>query len=141
MGRQTRLQIRVAVYQTLPCRTAVLVLLGNVDEILFAEAPVGLAVGGQRLGHVGPDASLFARQDFFAAEVATVCHDVQILDPGCSPSLLRHRGQRGAVVANVGNLMCDDQVMLVVNGGLHVVADHTCASPTGSHGACVRIGQ
>src|SRR5258708_16150052 len=112
MGRQTRLEIRVAVNQTLPCRTAVLVLLGNVDEILFAEAPVGLAVGGQRLGHVGPDARLLARQDFFAAEIATVCPDAQILDPGFSPTLLSPPGQRRPIVPTVGNPLSHDPLIL-----------------------------
>src|SRR5258708_24269123 len=99
MGRQPRLEIRVAVNQTLPCRTAVLVLLGNVDEILFAEAPVGLAVGGQRLGHVGPDAGLPPRQDLFGAEVAPVCPAVQLLCPACRPSPITPRGPRVAWLA------------------------------------------
>jgi len=37
--------------------------------------------------------------------------------------------------------MRDDQVMLGVDGGLHVVADDAGALAAGGHRACVRVGQ
>src|SRR5450759_480365 len=69
MGPQTRLEIRVAVDQALPCGTEVLVFLGNVDEILLAETPLGLALGGQRLGNDRGNPCLLTGQNLFAFEV------------------------------------------------------------------------
>ena len=38
-------------------------------------------------------------------------------------------------MADVGDLMRDDQVMRSTNGHLYVVADNTGAAPTGCHGS------
>ena len=41
----------------------------------------------------------------------------------------------------IGELVCDDQVVLGVDGGLHVVADDPGAATAGRHRACVGISQ
>ena len=55
--------------------------------------------------------------------------------------VLRHRRQLGPVVADVGHLVRDDQVVLVVDRGLHVVANDAGATAAGGHGSSVRVSQ
>jgi len=45
------------------------------------------------------------------------------------------------VVADVGDLVRDDQMVFGIHHRLHVVADHAGAFAVGGHGPCVRIGQ
>ena len=45
------------------------------------------------------------------------------------------------VGADVGHLMRDDQVMLGVDGDLHIVADDAGAAAAGRHRAGIGIGQ
>lgn len=45
-----------------------------------------------------------------------------------------------AVGANVGDFVRDDQVVLGLDGGLHVIPDQPSAG-AGSHGPCVRVSQ
>ena len=44
-------------------------------------------------------------------------------------------------MADVGDFVGDDQMVLGIHRGLDVVADHSGASATGGHGAGIRIGQ
>ena len=45
------------------------------------------------------------------------------------------------VMAILRDIVRDDQVMLGIDGDLHVVTDHPGAATAGRHGAGVRIGQ
>src|SRR4029453_12087222 len=56
-------------------RAAVLIVFGDVNEVAFVEATVGLAVGGQRLGHQRGHAGLVAIQNLFTFEVAAIGND------------------------------------------------------------------
>ena len=47
----------------------------------------------------------------------------------------------GSVMADVGDFVGDDQMVLGVDRGLHVVADDAGAPATGGHRARIRIGQ
>lgn len=44
-------------------------------------------------------------------------------------------------MTNIDDIMANAHVVLEVYSGLHVVADHTCATPAGRHRASVRIHQ
>jgi len=70
-----------------------------------------------------------ALQDFFALEVAPVGNDSQFLDAGSLPCLAGHIRQLAAIVANVGDLVCDDQMMRVINGSLNVIANQPFPFP------------
>src|SRR5450432_644758 len=56
-------------------RAAVLIVGGDVNKVAFVEATVGLAVGGQRLGHQRYHAGLVALQNLLAAKVAAIGED------------------------------------------------------------------
>ena len=127
--------------EALSSRASVFVVLGDVDEVELAEAPLGLAVGGHRLGHVGRDAGLLARQDLRTLEVAAIGDHSQLLVANRFAGLLRHRPQLGSIVADVDDVVRNDQVVLGIGDDLDVVADDAGASATGGHGAGVGIGQ
>jgi len=44
-------------------------------------------------------------------------------------------------MADVRDLMRDDQMVLAIHHRLHVVADHAGALAVSSHGPCIRVGQ
>lgn len=56
-------------------------------------------------------------------------------------STLGHRGERCAVMADVGDFVRNDQVVPGIDRSLHVVADHAGAFAAGGHGACIWIGE
>ena len=116
---------------------------GDAFEMVFPvkESPVGLAVGGQRLRDVGGNARLLALQDLVTLEVAAIGNDREAVDARGLAGLLRHRRQLGPVIADVGDLVRDDQVVLVIDRGLHVVANNAGATTAGGHGPCIGVCQ
>lgn len=77
-----------AVDGTLPGGAPVFVVLRDVDEVGLVEPPLGLGIGGLRLGHEGRDARVFASFDLRAAEVPAVGKGLQLLGGhglACSP--------------------------------------------------------
>ena len=46
-----------------------------------------------------------------------------------------------AVVADIGDVVGHDQVVLRIDGSLHIAADDGGSLAAGSHGSRVRIGQ
>ena len=56
-------------------------------------------------------------------------------------SLPRDIGELGAVVADVGHFMGDDEVMLRVHRGLNVVANEPGALAVRRHGPRIGVGQ
>ena len=55
------------------------VFLGYVDKVLFAKSTLGLDARGLRFGQGDRNAGFFAGQDLFAAEVATVGNNIQLV--------------------------------------------------------------
>ena len=66
---------------------------------------------GQRLGKGGRDVGLVAFQDLFAAEVAGVGEDLQLVRPEYPLRLFRHGRQLRSVMALVDHVVGDDQVV------------------------------
>jgi len=67
--------------------------------------------------------ALLASQDLCAVEVAPVGNDIEAF---CLQRVFRlpgHTGKLRPVGTDVGHLMRDDQMMLGIDGHLHVVAD------------------
>src|SRR3979409_2746722 len=81
------------------------------------------------------DAVLLARQDLPAAEVAAVGDGIEVLRFQCRFRLLGRVRKLRSVGPDIGHLMCDDQMMLGVDGDMHVVADDTGASAARGHRA------
>lgn len=115
MQRHAMLDVCETPVEPLLGRAKILVIFGNVDKILLAEIAVSVLARSQRFGNEGRNARLMALQDFFALEVAPVGNDSQILDAGSRPCLAGHIRQLAAIVAYVGDLVCDDQMMRVIN--------------------------
>jgi hypothetical protein len=67
--------------------------------------------------------------------MAIIVIRVQVLAGG------RNRCVTEAIVTNIDDIMGNDHVILKIYSGLHVVADHSRATPAGCHRARVRILQ
>ena len=72
---------------------------------------------------------------------AWASNDRQVFLSRRTACLLGHREQLGAVMADVGDFVGDDQMVLGIDRGLHVVADDAGAAATGGHRARIRISQ
>ena len=93
------------------------------------------------LGTIRRDAGAFARQNLVAAEVAAVGQDGDLLAARGLLRLQRHRCKLVAIVPLVDHLVGHDQMVLGVDGDLHIVADGGGAFAAGRHRTGVGIGQ
>jgi hypothetical protein len=66
--------------------------------------------------------------------------DIERLDAHGGRGPARHVRELIAVVADIGDVVGHDQVVLRIGGGLHIVADNGGSRAAGSHGSRVRIG-
>ena len=73
---------------------------------------------------LGLDPGPFARQDFLTFKVAPIRNDVQIIAAQRGFRRLRHRRQLRSISADVGDLVCDNQMVRGVDRTLHIVGDH-----------------
>jgi hypothetical protein len=76
-------------------------------------------------------------RDFVGSRVPA---DIERLDAHGGLGLTRHVRELIAVVADIGDVVGHDQVVLRIGGGLHIVADNGGSRAAGSHGSRVRIG-
>ena len=76
-----------------------------------------------------------------AVEVAASASTVTSSHPLASLGLAAHGGQLRPIAADIGHLMRDDQMVLGIDGDLHVVADNARALAAGRHRARIGIGQ
>ena len=74
-------------------------------------------------------------------EVAAVGDRRQIADARRLLRLPSHARELAAIVADIGDFVRDDQMMLRIDHGLHVVADHAGVLAARRHGSGVGIGQ
>ena len=109
----------------MPRRTTVNIRLGVVDELFVAHAALRFEPRGPLgLRHVGDDAVLLAGLELVAVVVAGVGErrergDAHLLFRG-----LGHGVELAGIVAVVDDLARHDQLVLVVNRDLHVIARH-----------------
>ena len=61
----------------LASRAAIGILFGEINKIILAKAAIGLGASCLRLGQGHGDTCLFARQEFFVAEVAPICDHLE----------------------------------------------------------------
>lgn len=66
----------------MPGRAAVLIPIGQVNDVLLTEPAADLGVGCERIGDVCGDTSLVACEDFFATEIPAVSNDGQLFHAG-----------------------------------------------------------
>ena len=110
MQRHSLVHRREAPDQGLSGWATVGVGLGYVDEVPFAEQALGLVVGGLRSRHVSGDPHVFARDDLLAAEVTAISDDLQLFGLHGGAGALRHHRQLVAIVADIDDVVVDDQV-------------------------------
>jgi hypothetical protein len=106
----------------LPSRTPVAIGLWVIPEILLGKQPL-LAIGGSiRFGDCGSDSLLKAGFDLGAVIVAFVGKDLELiyLEDLFSPSC--HPFQLVEIVDFIGNIVIDDQFVLIVHADLDVVS-------------------
>src|SRR5713101_9732012 len=93
----------------------------------FPKRRSALAPEVSGLWTIGVTPASRAGQDFYTREVAAIREDGQALRAGALLRLPRHVGQLVFVVADIGDLMGDDQMVLGLHHRLHVVANHAGA--------------
>src|ERR1700676_38099 len=133
--------VSIAIRQSLPSWTAIGVLLRQIRKVLLTEAPVRFGPRRLRLGQSYRDAGLVAREDLQAAEVAAIGNGFERLSLQNTLRLLGHIGKLCPISAGVRYLMRHNQMMLGIDGDLHVVADDAGTAPAGCHRTAVGIGQ
>lgn len=124
-----------AVYRTFAGGTLIFVVSGNVDEVRPIKSTSRLRAGRRWLGQDGSNARIRARPDLLRTEVATISYGFK---PGLTHRIASgssHRAELRPIIANIGDLMSDDQMVLCIYGHLYVVADHSRALATCRHQA------
>src|ERR1700731_1145923 len=75
------LLVGVVVLQLFAGRTAIHILIAEIDKVLLAEATPCLNARGHRFGKRHGDAGLMTCQDFLAAMQAPIWHTVEFVGP------------------------------------------------------------
>src|SRR3546814_214568 len=128
-----------AVNQVLSSSTTIAVAIRVVDEVPPVEPASSPGGRGERLRNVGSDLRIFARQDLPAAEVATIGNDGDLVAADGGTRLLRPTRQLRPIAACRDHFVCDDQVMIGIDGYLNIVPDNAAASAV--HRSRIGIGQ
>ena len=115
------LLVRIIVPELLSGRTAIDILIAEIDEVLLAEAALCLNAGCHRFWKRNGDAGVVAGHDLLAVEVAAIGNGFELIDRQLCPVLATSQFVRY------------DQVMLVFHRHLHVVTNHTRATPARCH--------
>jgi hypothetical protein len=89
---------------------------------------------------MGVTPSSLTGEDLLAFEVAAIGDRRQFAHARRFLRLLRHHRELAAIVADIGDLMRNDQVMLRIDHGLHIVADQPRVLAARRHGSRVGIG-
>ena len=82
-----------------------------------------------------------AGQHLVAVVIASVGQHRDLLASACRAGLPAHGGQLRPIAADIGHVMGDDQMVLGIDGDLHIVADNASALAAGRHRAGIGIGQ
>src|ERR1700745_615954 len=127
--------------QMLAGRAGVMVLLGVVDEVLPGEETALSVARCQCLWHTGQYAGVLACQYLIAVEIAPISQNSDLLVSRRLLRLERHRHELCSVMAHIGYFVRHDQVVLDVDGGLHVVADDPSALAARGHRTGIWISE
>jgi hypothetical protein len=128
------LNTRVSVPQSFSGGATVLIIaFGNIDKVRLSEATFGFTAGGYRSGDVRPDACLFTGRYLWPLVVASIGNDLHLLGPDRFTRLLGHARELVSIMAWVEHVVSNDQVVLGVGHGLHVLADDASAAAGSGH--------
>src|SRR5580700_11896677 len=105
------LLVGVVVLQLFAGRTAIHILIAEIDKVLLAEATPCLNARGHRFGKRHGDAGLMTCQDFLAAIVTPIGNGFEFVDAKHLLRLASNVCELRAIRAIVRDLMRDDQVM------------------------------
>src|SRR5205085_2222282 len=129
------------VCEALTGRADISIAAGVVDEVAAVVSAFGSGVRSQWPRNISDDSRLLAGGDFLALEVTPVGESLDGFGIECVACPLSHRSQVTFVDADVGHLVCDDEMMLDVDGVLHIVTDGVGAVALRRHGTRIRIGE
>ena len=62
-------------------------------------------------------------EDFLAAEVTSVCHNIDLVHLKHAFRRLRHGGQLSPITTNICDFVRDDEMVLGIDHALHIVTD------------------
>ena len=82
--------------------TAINIVGGDIDEVLFAEAASSFGARSDRLRQRHRDVGFLAGLDLLSIVLAAVCHDFERLDSHLVAGLPGHVGELVAIGAHVG---------------------------------------
>ncbi len=95
------------------------------DKVLFAKEPSCFIVRGSRFRYVGGDVIVLASLDLSTVVVTSISNHIKLIDLECSLCLFRHVCQLTPIIANIRDLMSNDEMMACVYCRLYVVANNT----------------
>lgn len=85
------------------------------------------------LGNAGENASSLTRQKLLAVEIAAIGQRRDLFAARRFLRFKRHGRKLGSIMTYVGHFVRHDQMVLGVDSGLHIVADHTRAATARGH--------
>jgi len=135
------LLVRIAIRQFLTRRASIDIFIGQINKVLLAKAAFRFRARSLRLRQRNGDAALLAGQDLLAVKVAAISHSFELVHMQRGLCCLCRVRKMCRVIANVRHLMRNDQLMLGVDGGLHIVPDDTGPAATRRHRSAIGIGQ
>ena len=127
--------------QGLAGRADIDIIIADIAKVRLAELPLGLHACGHRLGQRDGDVSLAAFKDLLGTEIASIGDHIEFVHAQGFFGLVCHRCQGCPITATLDDVVRDDQMVLRLDGCLHIVTDHARAAAAGRHGARIRIGQ
>lgn len=111
-----------AVNRPLACRAGVLVGVNDIDEVRLVESAFCPCIGCHGLGHKRGNPGILTSLETLAAVAGTVGDDLQLSLAHRIACSQDHWAELCPVAAVVRDLMGNDQVVLGIYRGLHVVA-------------------
>jgi len=127
--------------RSFPCRTPIFIVLGNIAKVLLVKEALGFIIRCLGFEDQGRNTRALTADKLFTLEITSISNDGYVFCPECIARLRGHAEELIAIMANIGHLVGDDQMMFSVNGYLHVVAHPAGAAAAGGHGTGIWVGE
>ena len=108
---------------------------------MLAELALRLHARRVRLRQCRSDIGVGAGLDLLARIVAAIGYGLELVDAKHGLGLFAHVGELCPIRAAIRHFVRDDEVVLGIDGNLHIVADDAGTTPARRHRTAVGIGQ